>query len=130
MTKQMSLFDVLRPDTAKFSKTEPCYICGGPIGPRGERDHFPIPERHGGNLVAPVCVSCHDLKDRAGLSGFLPEAVGALGSLWTKASTIERITLAKMFALFLDATNKGPIDTSSLVPQPARNKRQRKADND
>lgn len=40
-----------------------CYYCGEETN-RSERDHAPIPKRHGGHRVVTTCIRCHDLKDR------------------------------------------------------------------
>lgn len=44
-----------------------CYYCRVPLPTRHEHDHYPMPERAGGKRVVPVCLTCHDLKDRASL---------------------------------------------------------------
>jgi hypothetical protein len=44
---------------------ERCFYCDRLlIHGRLERDHFPIPARHGGTETVPSCVECHSLKDR------------------------------------------------------------------
>lgn len=35
-----------------------------PLPTRHEHDHFPVPKAAGGKEVVPVCLNCHDLKDR------------------------------------------------------------------
>lgn len=52
-------------EAAGFDPTyETCVYCGSGLSSRHEHDHFPIPKRHGGEEVYPVCLNCHDLKDR------------------------------------------------------------------
>jgi hypothetical protein len=46
-----------------------CCFCGSPLSSRHEHDHFPRPARHGGDQVFPICLNCHDLKDRMDLRG-------------------------------------------------------------
>lgn len=41
-----------------------CTYCDQALSPRHEHDHFPVPKSLGGTDVVPVCLSCHDLKDR------------------------------------------------------------------
>jgi hypothetical protein len=37
---------------------------------RRERDHFPIPIRHGGIDTVLSCLECHNIKDRCGITAF------------------------------------------------------------
>lgn len=41
-----------------------CFYCDALLV-RWENDHFPIPREFGGVDTVPVCVNCHDLKDRS-----------------------------------------------------------------
>lgn len=41
-----------------------CFYCGNPLSQRHEHDHYPVPQRAGGNHLVSVCCNCHDLKDR------------------------------------------------------------------
>jgi hypothetical protein len=43
--------------------TLPCFYCDE-VFDEGERDHFPIPVRHGGVETVFACHLCHTLKDR------------------------------------------------------------------
>jgi hypothetical protein len=75
-----------------------CYVCGGYCGSTGEHDHFPTPARAGGDVVMPICRSCHDLKDRVLLADWDPsEAFEMFTGLWSKADRRERLLLVKMF---------------------------------
>lgn len=50
---------------------EGCHYCGLRFGSvHHEHDHAPIPKHVGGVDEVPACVTCHDLKDRAGLNGW------------------------------------------------------------
>lgn len=75
-----------------------CYICDRRVGSRGELDHFPTPKSLGGEETEPICLPCHDLKDRIGLRRWNPStALASLSGLWTKAAPDERLILAKLF---------------------------------
>ena len=76
-----------------------CYICKDEIIGKGEKDHFPRSKSLGGTLTLPICISCHTQKDRYGFDGsWNPEVTwSALMGLWGKASTLERLVLAKFF---------------------------------
>jgi hypothetical protein len=41
-----------------------CGYCGASLATRHEHDHMPVPLRAGGVDCIPVCINCHDLKDR------------------------------------------------------------------
>lgn len=83
--------------------SDKCLYCEGFLSPRHEHDHFPVPERHGGDEKFCVCVNCHDLKDRIDFDAWPASAKAELTALWPKLSPIQRIMLAKMHALSLDA---------------------------
>jgi len=75
-----------------------CYVCDNWVGASGERDHFPRSFAEGGELVLPICASCHDIKDRIGLERWSPEeSFAAMSGLWGKATTQERLMIVKMF---------------------------------
>lgn len=77
-----------------------CFYCNERI-PREyvEKDHFPVPKRHGGKDTVPTCGSCHTLKDRVALKNWpvplMVEAVEQCGPLG-------RVFLAKAFAIKQD----------------------------
>lgn len=81
--------------------TERCFYCQNQVSPRLlEWDHFPVPQALEGTQVVPACRNCHDLKDRMNLEGWdASAAFGGLMGLWTKATTDERLVLAKLFAI-------------------------------
>lgn len=45
-----------------------CYYCEMYLSTRHEHDHFPLQWTYGGEGTVPVCVNCHDLKDRVSLT--------------------------------------------------------------
>lgn len=76
-----------------------------PLPMRHEHDHMPIPARHGGNITHCVCMNCHELKDRTRVGQLDASRVWLeLTGLFLSASPMQRIMLAKLFALLLDAT--------------------------
>lgn len=78
-----------------------CLFCDAVVV-KGERHHFPIPKRHGGQETHLVCVNCHDLADRYKLEGMPIEMLGHFISLWQRAEPMERIMLWKMHTITLD----------------------------
>ena len=78
-----------------------CYVCDRRVGSRGELDHFPTPKSLGGEETEPICLPCHDLKDRIGVRRWNPStAFASMSGLWTKASPDERLMLAKIFHVY------------------------------
>lgn len=66
---------------------------------------MPVPARHGGKITHCVCMNCHELKDRTRIDHLDAGRVWSeLTGLFMAASPMQRITLAKFFALLLDAT--------------------------
>jgi hypothetical protein len=53
-----------------------CHFCDMPLSKRHEHDHFPTPLFAGGTEVVPICLNCHDLKDR------IPLSYWSIGALW------------------------------------------------
>lgn len=47
-----------------------CYYCEMYLSTRHEHDHFPLQWTFGGEGTVPVCVNCHDLKDRVSLENW------------------------------------------------------------
>jgi hypothetical protein len=75
-----------------------CYICERELHGTGEKDHFPIPQSLGGTMTMPICLSCHDDKDRLPLFKWdAGVAYTSLAGLWAKANRDERLMLAKVF---------------------------------
>ena len=90
------------PEGTRANKHMKCYICSSALRSRGEMDHFPIPKRLGGAKVMPICINCHDEKDRYFVKFDSEETFESAMSLWAKADTQERIILARMYNLILD----------------------------
>ena len=57
---------------------ETCFYCSRFVSPRHEHDHFPIPRRAGGSSTVPVCIDCHDLKDRYPLFSWPVHLIGPI----------------------------------------------------
>lgn len=56
-------------------KQDTCHYCDTPLTKAYERDHFPVPERHGGTDLVKACIPCHDLKDRFNFKKWPPELI-------------------------------------------------------
>jgi hypothetical protein len=77
-----------------------CFYCGRPLSTRHEHDHFPVAHHHGGTHTVPACLACHAELDRTPIEDWNPTVVfGGLMGLWAKASTSERLVLAKMIKI-------------------------------
>lgn len=76
-----------------------CFYCDVRLSVRHEHDHWPTAQRHGGTSTIPVCLNCHDLKDRIPLHRW-PDG------LWVDAmkdsGPLGRLLLAKVGAIFAD----------------------------
>lgn len=78
-----------------------CYICGRVLHGRHELDHFPVSKCIGGESVLPICLQCHEEKDRTPLMKWdATSAFTAMSGLWSKASATERLFMAKVFHVF------------------------------
>jgi len=77
---------------------ETCHYCGLPAA-IVERDHFPVPARHGGTETVPACPNCHTLKDRVSLDSWpaadRDAALAALSS--TAGGTVPPIAFIAMW---------------------------------
>jgi hypothetical protein len=49
---------------ARACDCERCFFCDCVLSSRHEHDHFPLPAPAGGKETVPICLNCHDLKDR------------------------------------------------------------------
>lgn len=98
-----------------------CFYCDQPLARWHEHDHYPIPKRHGGTHVEPVCINCHSLKDRQPLERWPLELfiqahgafVEALGYRATR-TTAARILFAKMVGVMLDGKKAGVLTEVSV----------------
>jgi len=94
-----------------------CFYCGALVAQRGVGDHFPVPDRHGGKVTVPCCISCHDMKDRFVLGDWPIEWVfhGVVKD-FPKLSRYTRIFLAKAMALAMDMDQKEGKKTRDFLP--------------
>lgn len=52
-------------------KVMTCFYCQADVQQSSsQQDHFPIPQRHGGERTVTACVTCHNLKDRVPLKNW------------------------------------------------------------
>lgn len=65
-----------------------CHYCDAPLSPRHEHDHFPIPRQAQGTETVPVCLNCHDLKDRVSLDAW-PGISAVTGFAWVFRQALE-----------------------------------------
>lgn len=77
-----------------------CAYCSMSLSPRHEHDHMPVPQRHGGDEVIPICVNCHDLKDRLPVRDW---NVTALFEAWSGGTPTTKLLIAKLVGYVLDA---------------------------
>ena len=49
-----------------------CFCCERRLMKK-EMHHFPIPKRHDGGMVVPLCIDCHDMADRRELRNIIKE---------------------------------------------------------
>lgn len=79
---------------------EVCFYCRKPVlVDRGEQDHAPVPQRHGGIDTVPACVPCHDLKDRIPTKDW---PIELLFQAIEECGPLGRIFLAKAFGTAMD----------------------------
>jgi hypothetical protein len=83
-----------------------CFYCGAPLSSRHEHDHYPVPQRHGGDRTVPACLNCHDLKDRLPLREWPAAAKKQAMEEFMAAVPFgpARILWAKVVMLALDET--------------------------
>ena len=80
-----------------------CLYCDMPLPKRHEHDHFPVPKRHDGKDTFCTCMNCHELKDRTRFMDLTVEMLGDMMALWQQMTPQQRIVMAKMYSLVLDA---------------------------
>lgn len=97
-----------------------CFYCDQPLSSRHEHDHFPIPKDVGGTMTRPVCVNCHDLKDRMALDSLSWFALaGRMQSEWGNMPPATRIFVARMARDTLYAIGLEGVEVSkSPAPEP------------
>lgn len=80
-----------------------CFYCDAPLtASTRERDHFPLPERHGGAQTVNVCRTCHDVKDRLTFDRWPAEWVAEIAGDMPHLSRGTRLFLGRAFALVAD----------------------------
>jgi hypothetical protein len=89
-----------------------CFYCGANVAKtnngyrwrgQGERDHFPIPKQCGGTMTVPICITCHDMKDRYPLETWPIDWVFAIYKDWWKLSRESRLFLGKAMRICAEA---------------------------
>lgn len=93
-----------------------CYVCQEPFTSRVELDHFPVAEADGGKSVLPICIGCHDAKDRILLENWNPSAAfAAVAGVWSKCNKHERLWIAKMIKIASDTVRlrEGRVGTNN-----------------
>lgn len=70
-----------------------CFYCEMPLSPRHEHDHFPVPKSAGGTTTFPICLNCHDLKDRIAIDNW---PVAMLFEAWRGMTPEARIFVARV----------------------------------
>lgn len=83
-----------------------CYFCDALIAGSNEVDHFPIAERHGGKLTVPICLSCHDMKDRFCLKDWPDSWRDTFIKEFPKLSRETKLYLAKSINIINEILNK------------------------
>jgi hypothetical protein len=78
-----------------------CFYCDATLSPRHEHDHFPIAKRHDGESTVPVCLNCHDLKDRIPSNNW-PGSL--MVQAFLDAGPMGRLLIAKCAAILADHT--------------------------
>jgi len=76
-----------------------CTFCERELPARHEHDHFPVPFRAGGVEKYPICIECHDLKDRISVRNW-PFGLGT--DAFKELGPAGRIFVAKILALLYD----------------------------
>lgn len=78
---------------------ECCAYCDAALSTRHEHDHFPVPRRHGGEDLVPVCLNCHDLKDRINFSDW---DVGEAWAAVSQSPPVVKLLCAKLVQRYFD----------------------------
>lgn len=80
-----------------------CYYCGAPVVSGSyQMDHFPVPDRNGGTVTVPACLSCHDMKDRLRFDQWPDELIGEIIAEFPTLNRETKIFIAKAFAMASD----------------------------
>lgn len=76
-----------------------CWYCEFPFFGKHEHDHV-RPKRHEGESIVPICMNCHNLKDRTVLEDWPLATV--FNALLSVPAGPARVLLAKLYGLGLD----------------------------
>jgi len=68
-----------------------------------EKDHFPIPERHGGKQLVDTCLSCHDMKDRFRLDQWDKTWINSIAEQSKDLPRELKIFMAKAMYIVMDS---------------------------
>ena len=91
--------------SAKTMKLKTCFYCGERVT-RIERDHAPIPKRHGGKDLVDACLACHDMKDRTLLNDWPEDWISAVMDDIPKVSRATKLFMMKFVAIAMDANKE------------------------
>ena len=78
-----------------------CFYCGEEAT-RIEKDHAPVPKRHGGKVTVNACLTCHDMKDRIKLEDWPNDWWNAVMEDLPKLSRPTKLFLMKFVGLVFD----------------------------
>jgi hypothetical protein len=98
-------------EKAGYQSPTTCAYCGMGLSSRHEHDHAPIPKRHGGEDIWPVCLNCHDLKDRIPTTDW---DVETFTRAVVELNPASRILVAKLIAMTLDAQVRVDFDGEKI----------------
>lgn len=76
-----------------------CFYCEATLSPRHEHDHWPTAARHGGTHTVPICVNCHDLKDRTAMNNV---PVDVWFKAFKESGPLGRILIARASSVLAD----------------------------
>jgi len=84
-----------------------CFYCDGNLAKDAiEHDHFPIPKECGGKETVPVCLVCHDMKDRFPVGTWPVEWLRPLTRDMETMSRESRIIIAKLLRMTFTAMHR------------------------
>mgnify|MGYP000308264879 CR=1 FL=1 len=79
------------------------FYCHAPLSAATrQRDHFPLPDRHGGLQTVDACTPCHDAKDRVSIERWPVEWIAELVAEMPTMSRAARLFLGRSFAMLAD----------------------------
>ena len=98
--------DSIKKNDLKFFDPN-CEVCGDKLfseeGSSLELHHYPIPKRHGGKKVIPICLFCHNFIDRICLADWQKDWIeNAPKDMWKNMNREGRLFFLKMISLITD----------------------------